>query len=669
MFGVAAVFGQAGSDGLLDYWAQDDGVVVSASDSSIAGHLDIPATIEGLPVVKIDDNAFNNRDGITSLDFPSSLKTIDYRAFYKCDGITGVSFPEGVESLGKEAFWQCNYLTTITVPASLISIGEYAFGNCGRLLSFGVDPANPAYADVDGVLFSKDLSALICYPERWKNSRVYNVPDGTRSINDRAFNGVGFLRTLTIPDSVSHIGEYAFVGTVNWTNVVLPEATTAIGYGAFMNCRSLPAIHIPAAVDHIGDKAFESCSKLATISVSPSNETYSSLSGVLYNKNQTRLITCPAGWQGSYVAPPTLEAIGYRAFYKCSKISEITLSGSVETIGDEAFRNCSGLTNLVVSSGLETLGKQMFLGCSSLQSFEVDPANPNFSDIDGVLFNKDGTILLAYPTGRSGSYTVPDGVEVIYDYAFNDSDGLTELILPPGLEDVARDAFKGCANLVSITMPGSLARIGRDVFDSSPNLARINISSPGAEYAGVDGVLFSADGKRLIRYPEGRAGKYAVPVGTEEIDWHAFYKCANLAGVSVPSTVGVLGNNAFSSCSILPSAIFFGDEPVLGASAFSSAASGFKIYFLEDASGFSAPEWNGYASDILHPPRLGRVDAGGFPWFGQQGIDYRVEASTNLVDGWYPLSEELVNGAGATNHIQPDYVADSEMYRVQIDLP
>lgn len=670
LFGVAAAFGQAGTEGLLEYWAQDDGVVISASDSSISGNLLIPEIITGLPVVKIDDNAFNNRDAISSLEFPSNLKVIDYRAFYKCDGITRVDLPEGVESLGKESFWQCNYITTVTIPASLTSIGEYAFGNCGRLLSFDVDPANPAYTDVDGVLFSKDLTALIDYPKKRANSQVYAIPDGTRSVNDKAFNGVWLLRQITLPDSMTHIGEYAFVSCGNWTSVVLPGATSAIGYGAFMNCRNLPDIHIPAAVEHIGDKAFESCTKLAAITVASSNAVYSSLGGVLYNKEQTRLINCPAGWAGNYVAPATLEGIGYRAFYKCENIDEIVLSDSVETIGDEAFRNCSSLSNLVFSSSLTTLGKQMFLGCRNLQTIEVDPANSLFCDIDGVLFSKDGSALLAYPPGRSGFYAVPDGVERIAENAFQDCDALTSLELAPGVTDVAREVFKDCANLVSIHMPGSTESLGRDVFDSIPNLQEINIGSSGGAFSSVGGILFSADGTELIRFPEGRPGRYAVPTGTESIAWHAFYKCTGLTSVSIPDGMTTLGNNAFSSSSSLRTAIFLGDAPVLGGSAFSSTASGFMVYHLDGANGFTSPEWNGYSADLLLQPYLQWNPGGQVVWLAQSGIDYAVQSATNLSsNGWNAYTDEMVTGEGQTNSVQPDYVADSELFRINVDLP
>ena len=667
---AVSALGHPGTVGLLDYWAQDDAVVISTSDSTISGPLLIPDSIEGLPVVKIDDNAFNNRDGITSIEFPSPLKEIDYRSFYKCDGFTRIDIPEGVEFVGKEAFWQCNYVTGITIPASLTSIGEYAFGNSGRLVSFDVDQDNSAYSDVEGVLFNKDQTALIDFPKNnLSRGAAYSIPDGVESVNDKAFNGVSRLKGINIPSSIKHIGEYAFVGCANWTNAALPQGVTSIGFGAFINCRKLPDITIPAATEYIGDKAFESCTILEEINVVSSNAAYSSLAGILYNK-QSRLICCPMGWQGNYTAPSSLESIGYRAFYKCTDVGQIALSDSVETIGDEAFRNCSILSNITFSASLTTLGKQMFLGCKNLQTIEVDPSNPFYMDINGVLFSKDGTILLAYPPGRAGSYAVPFGVKVISDYAFNDCDELTEIFIPPGVLDIARDGFRGCANLVTITMPGTVARIGQDVFVDDTYLDQINVYLEGADFSSVDGVLFSGDGKRLIRYPSGREGKYAIPAGTETVEWHAFYKCANLSGVSLPPTVNLIGNNAFSSCENLPSAIFYGDEPVQGGSAFSGAASGFSIYYLEEATGFTSPEWNGYPADLLRPPRIGWEADGHLSWFAQSGIDYRIESSTNLVSNdWNVPANGWVLGNGVTNFVQPDFVADHEMFRVDIDLP
>jgi hypothetical protein len=675
---AGAVLGEAGSNSLFEYWKQSDGIVISKGDPSISGALTLPEEIDGLPVVKVDDQAFYQFQGITQLTIPQTLDVIDYRAFYNCNGLKRIDIPEGVTRIEKEAFWNCHYVTNITLPASLTSIGDFALGNGNRLISFTVHSNNPAYCDVEGVLFNKEQTALIDYPEKWKNSQVYAIPEGTRSINDRAFNAVWFLRSITFPDSVTHIGEFAFVNCGNWTNAVLPEATLAVGFGAFMGCRSLPGITIPAAVEYIGSKAFETCFKLDFINVSPLNSVYASQDGVLFNKELDHLITCPGGLSGDYSVPVGTESLGYRAFYNCPNLTRIILPDGLTTIGDEAFRfnfgnaniAATSLTNVTFSATVETLGSLMWRGCKSLQSIEVDPANPFYKDIDGVLFNKDGTILLAYPPGRAGSYTVPAGVKKIYETAFDDCDALTSITIPEGVSYLARDVFNGCANLKEIHFAGSVSVIGSSVFNACPSLERITVTSSGERFSSRDGILFNADYSKIVKCPEAWSGRYAIPPGTRVVGNSAFKNCVALTSVSLPDSVEVIENSAFSSCDGLLSAIFLGDAPpVFGGGAF-NGASGFSVYYLDGAYNFTSPEWMGYSCNLLRRPLLAWEAGGELSWFAQSGIDYSIASSTNLVSSeWKVSTNSLMTGNGTTNYVQPDYVAESEMFRVDVDLP
>jgi len=665
---TAVAFGRSGTTGQLDYWIQNDEVYINQGKESLSGSITIPAQIEGLPVIHIEDLAFADNSSIRAVTFPSTLKQIDYRAFYKCDGLSRIDLPQGIESVGEQAFWDCQNVTRITLPSSLISIGDLAFASFDRLASFDVNTNNPAYADLNGVLYNKKLTSLIIYPERWNNrSQTYAIPNGVEGINDRAFDGAGDLRTITIPSSVIHIGDYAFNGCGNLTSVALPDATVALGEGAFASCGNLRNITIPAATEYIGKKAFESCSRMTAISVNPSNAVYSSIGGVLCNKDQTRLITFPRGKSGVYTVPDGIKHIGYRAFYRCDSLTQINLADTVETLGDEVFYKCYDLTRITFSSSVNTLGNFMFRECNALTSIDVDPANPLFSDIDGVLFNKEGTELMAFPPGRGGSYTVPDGVKTIGGGAFAYCDFVTSITLPSSVASLDREAFLECDRLAQLTLPGSLERLGGNLVDKSKSLKSISVNSPGSELASVDGVLFNSDKTKLLRFPEGRSGRYAIPEGTKTIDWHAFYQNENLTSVSLPSSLELMENNAFEKCTDLRTAIFLGNAPLLGGDAFKETANDFLAYYLEGTFGYTSPTWNGYPSDLLYHPRLSWLPDQKITWFAQRNIDYSVDSTTNLVSGEWVSTHAF--GQGTTNEIQPYFTTDSEMYRVNISLP
>jgi hypothetical protein len=137
---------------------------------------------------------------------------------------------------------------------------------------------------------------------------------------------------------------------------------------------------------------------LTAITVSASNPNYSSLNGVLFNKNQTLLYTYPMGKSGtSYVIPNTVTSIGNNAFSGCTGLTSITIPNSVTSIGAYAFSGCSGLTSITIGSGANNLSGSTFSGADNLENICVSGDNPYYRDIDGVLYTKDGTTLVFMP--------------------------------------------------------------------------------------------------------------------------------------------------------------------------------------------------------------------------------------------------------------------------------
>jgi len=430
--------------------------------SGLNGSLNLSSSVK-----TIGDNAFNSCSGLTgSLTIPSSVTSIGISAFYSCIGLTGsLILPSSLKTIGDNAFNACKGLTgSITIPSSVTNIGFLAFWGCSGLIT--VDGNNPNYSSEDGVLFNKDKTLLIfCFTFK---TGSYTIPSSVTTIGDDAFWGcTGLTGLLTIPSSVATIGKYAFSGCTGFTGLLtIPASVTFIGEEAFSYCLNITGSYIPKSVTSVGFKAFFHCGGL--LEVDENNPNYSSAEGILFNKDKTTFIFCSTFKPGSYDIPHSVTSIGDYAFDDCQNLTgPITIPSSVTSIGTYSFRSCSGLSGeLAIPSSVTSIGFLAFYYCSGF--IMVDPADPNYSSADGVLFNKDKTMLIFCPQYKNGSYTIPSSVTSISSSAFLDCNNLTgSLTIPSSVNAIGFHAFYNCSKLSSIkasgAMPGAIS-LGAAVF-------------------------------------------------------------------------------------------------------------------------------------------------------------------------------------------------------------
>lgn len=244
---------------------------------------------------------------------------------------------------------------------------------------------------------------------------VPRVIDGltVTAIGDFAFARHSELSKITLPDSVTSIGKgaFTFVDTYSsLTNVTLGSGVAIIGPGAFAYCTRLTEIAIPASVARIGDRAFVACFDLTGIDVAPDNIKYSSVVGVLYNKNQTTLIQYPGGKLGNFDIPNSVTNIERYALWNCPKLTGLTVPDSITEIKPAAFAGCSSLTNVVVPGSVTYVGMGAFDSCISLREIYFEGNAPGHSQQH--LFNGDDTVVY-YLAGTTGWDKTFDGLRAV----------------------------------------------------------------------------------------------------------------------------------------------------------------------------------------------------------------------------------------------------------------
>ena len=258
-------------------------------------------------------------------------------------------------------------------------------------------------------------------------------------LNSNTWQGKRSLTTVTIPTSVTSIGDWAFEGCSGLTTVSIPSSVTSIGIGAFSGCSGLTTVTIPSSVTSIGDSAFYSCSGLTTVAI-----------------------------------PSSVTSIGYGALAYCSGLTTVTIPSSVRSIGASAFANCSGLTTVTIPFSVTSIGDWAFESCIAL--ITVDSNNPNYSGIDGVLYNKAQTTLIQCPISKIGSFTIPSSVILIGGDAFYNCSRLTTITIPSSVTSIGIIAFGNCSSLTTVTIPASVTSIGDEAFAGCSGLTSITTS-------------------------------------------------------------------------------------------------------------------------------------------------------------------------------------------------
>ena len=242
------------------------------------------------------------------------------------------------------------------------------------------------------------------------------------------------------------------------------------------------------------------------------------------------------------VLPDVIKVIGTFAFDNCESVREVIIPDGTRMMSFVAFNSCRNLESIRIPASLTQLAVGApIVGCKNLSDITVDPANPEMQSVEGIWYSKDMSTLILYPQGRSlSSFSIPDGVEWIYNSAFSENEHLETVHIPDSVEIIGSDAFKDCKNLSQLVMPGSVISIENGAFWGCSNLGGFNIIPSSVRSIGPS--AFS-----LCKKIE----TVCIPQGVTEIPRLAFAHCTWLLSVIIPDSVTKIDEYAFLGCPLL----------------------------------------------------------------------------------------------------------------------
>ena len=501
-------------------------------------------TVKLSGVNTIESGAFYGCDELVNLEMSDTLTTIEESAFCSCTSLKTVIFSDSVTTIADGSFTDCTGLESVTIGKGCTSVTASAFTRNVNLVKFDVSEDNESYTSVDGVLYNKEKTAVVCYPKSL--SGEYVIPDTVTSIEKAAFENCNKLTKITIGSGVETVNPYAFNQCNLLATVVFKDSDTAnkkICERAFYYCGSLTEVDFGNAVTSIGDYAFTICSKIKSLEFPDSLTSigqfafspYTDRTGGTYKESNLESVKFGTGLKtiGNYAfyddrkisklefTGDNLTSIGSYAFYDNLALEELNLSGDNVSIGDNAFNNCNKLKTVNLKSGIKSIGSYAFRDCTVLDDIKLCSE-----------------------------------LETIGAYAFYNCGNLQSIEIPDNVTKIDNNTFENCSSLKSVSIGKSCTTISATAFNNATKLEKITVSADNEKYSSVDGALLNKEKTSIILYPKSKSGEFVIPDTVTSIADRAFSSCPNLTKITIGANVESVGAYAFSSCSALTDVVF-----------------------------------------------------------------------------------------------------------------
>ncbi|WP_317366706.1 leucine-rich repeat domain-containing protein [uncultured Tyzzerella sp.] len=490
-------------------------------------------------VKKIQEGAFYNNKNLEHFVTNSSLEEIGPYAFYKTkklkevsgivklktlgdyafanSSIENISLSTYLEKMGKATFYKSN-IKKIEIPYRIKSLPEYSFYGAKNLKT---------------VIFKDTLSNIERFAFTDSGIESFSAPENLLSIDFQAFANCKNLKNLTFNAKLQSIQDEAFLNCSSLTKLDFTRDLKNLGNNIFYGCnnianvssdksshfktldnilftndktklvyvppkREIPYINIPQETTSIKGDALNIAYSIDTINVEEKNENFSSENGILYNKNKDVLIKFP----------PKKSLVNVNVPY------------SVKEIKPFAFANAENLYGFIkLEKNVEKIGNNAFDNTPKIDGFSVDNTNNNYSSYNNILFNKDQTVLIKYPTGKSlNSFTIPDKTKTIEERAFQQANisnltigvnveniknqaflnsSVSNITIKEGVTNIGNEAFKG-TNIQNVVLPSTLKNIGDLAFAYCNNLKNVQFNALQNESFGYNMFIGSNNLQKIV---------------------------------------------------------------------------------------------------------------------------------------------------------------------------
>lgn len=555
----------------------------------------LPSTLKKIEYLSID-NCIN----VTSLTVDAAnesfcsvgnmILTADEKTIlYAAKGIELANIPDSVTKINNEAFANSSKLKNVNFTSNnkLVEIGNSSFGHCVSLESINLEAC--VNLKILGPYAFTYCSAL----------KEISIPNTITEIYDHTFYRCSSLETVSLPSKLVSIRTCAFQECWNLTNIEFPDTLQIIESTAFWGGK-MKEIFIPKSVISIGDNPFHYC-EAESITVDEENEIFTSVDGILYDKNVTTLLRAPCGIKGDIILPDGVKAIAQEAFFECDSLESLEISASVERIeedafwsatniqritfaknsqlkyiGDGAFTECRGVNNLILPEGLTTIDDNAFSTMIYIDSITL-PKSVTSIGTKALWNNSQLEAIYLYRNSYADEYCLADDelapLIVYLDEENIEVDGLIFTLSDDGkyyilssvgncknryivvphrykglpVKVIGENAFENCSTVVTIILPWTIKTIENNAFKGASNLSAV-IPLWGASITKIGNSAFE-NCKRLIYF--------TVPYGTEVIGSYAFSGCTALRRIDIYDNIDTMGDDIFYGCSNLKSIYVF----------------------------------------------------------------------------------------------------------------
>ncbi len=380
---------------------------------------------------------------------------------------------------------------------------------------------------------------------------------GLNSIPNYLFYSCSKITSIALPEGITSLGTSCFQSCTSLESITIPNGVTAIGVGCFSGCAKIEAITLPSGITELSRNLFQDCTNLQSVNI-----------------------------------PNRVTIINNLCFTNCSSLKSITLPEGITSLGTSCFQSCTSLESINIPNSLTTLSPgSAFDGCRKLL-FYVSDNHTTYSSEDGVLFNKNKTIILKYAKSDIQSeYEIPNSVTEISYSCFDSCTSLEAVNIPESVTVIRGYSFNGCNKLKNIHIPNNVTLIESYCFEYCSSLESITIPS-GVKTIERNTFGYCSNLKSIVLHDS-----------ITSLSSNCFTNCTSLESINIPSSVTVIGSRCFRSCKSLKSITSLrSTSPSISSDTFGSSTSDYTgrntyntgenmLYVPQGATGYDTSYW------------------------------------------------------------------------------